>query len=78
MLPTDLDGHMLSVSSRLSIDKTPKLNKDDTPKLKLQEAILVGNHQNQVSFTYLIFLDFDYYYCCYNIFNISNLLFILK
>eukprot|EP00833_Pecoramyces_ruminatium_P017056 jgi/Orpsp1_1/1191088/evm.model.d7180000083411.1 len=47
LLPTDLDGHMLSVSSRLSIDKTPKLNKDGTPKLKLQEAILVGNHQNQ-------------------------------
>jgi len=40
---------MLSVSSRLAIDKTSKLNKDGTPKLKLQEAILVCNHQNQVS-----------------------------
>ncbi|KAG4099605.1 hypothetical protein H8356DRAFT_1076203 [Neocallimastix lanati (nom. inval.)] len=53
LLPTDLDGHMLSVSSRLSIDKTPKLNKDGTPKLKLQEAILVGNHQNQMKFSEL-------------------------
>ncbi|KAL6601207.1 hypothetical protein LY90DRAFT_668791 [Neocallimastix californiae] len=53
LLPTDLDGHMLSVSSRLLIDKTPKLNKDGTPKLKLQEAILVGNHQNQMKFSEL-------------------------
>jgi len=44
---------MLSVSSRLAIDKTSKLNKDGTPKLKLQEAILVGNHQNQMKFSEL-------------------------
>ena len=56
---------MLSVSSRLSIDKTPKLNKDGTPKLKLQEAILVGNHQNQVNsfmffINYLFLIMFNY------------------
>jgi len=44
---------MLSVSSRLAIDKTSKLNKDGTTKLKLQEAILVGNHQNQMKFSEL-------------------------
>lgn len=48
-----MDGHLLSVPSRLQIDKTAKLNKDGTPRLKLQEAILVGNHQNQIKFSEL-------------------------
>ena len=56
---------MLSVSSRLLFDKTPKLNKDGTLKLKLQEAILVGNHQNQVNsfiffINYLFLIMFNY------------------
>lgn len=44
--PVDQDGNALPVSSRLKIEYS-KADKEGQ-KLKLQEAILVGNYQNQV------------------------------
>jgi len=38
---------------RLQIERSLRLEKDGTPKLKLQEAILVGNYQNQIKFSEL-------------------------
>jgi hypothetical protein len=53
IMPVNESGVTLSVPQRLQIDRTPKTEKDGTPKLRLQEAILVGNNQNQVKFSEL-------------------------
>ncbi|RKO94145.1 hypothetical protein BDK51DRAFT_18963 [Blyttiomyces helicus] len=53
LAPVDFEGNVLSVANRLQIDRTPKFEKDGTQKLKLQEAILVGNYQNQIKFSEL-------------------------
>lgn len=53
LTPTDSQGQLLSVPSRLQIDRTTKFDKDGHVKLKLQEAILVGNYQKQVKFSEL-------------------------
>jgi hypothetical protein len=49
----DLEGNILTVQSRLQPEKTAKMDKDSASKLKLQEAILVGNYQNQIKFSEL-------------------------
>jgi hypothetical protein len=46
--PINLEGVAYQVANRLKADITSKFDKDGNPKLKLQEAILVGNYQNQV------------------------------
>lgn len=46
--PIDFEGNALSAPTRIKSEPTTKLDKDGLPKLKLQEAILVGNYQNQV------------------------------
>jgi hypothetical protein len=46
--PVDAEGALLQVRNRLKCEITSKFDKDGLPKLKLQEAILVGNYQNQV------------------------------
>ncbi|KAI9095450.1 protein SCAI [Phlyctochytrium arcticum] len=51
--PVDLEGNQLLAPSRLMVERTPKYEKDGTPRLKLQEAILVGNYQNQIKFSEL-------------------------
>ncbi|CAJ0840281.1 10343_t:CDS:10 [Entrophospora sp. SA101] len=53
LVPTTPDGHMLSFPRRLQIERSPRHDKDGTLKLKLQEAILVGNYQNQIKFSEL-------------------------
>ncbi|TPX36317.1 hypothetical protein SmJEL517_g01484 [Synchytrium microbalum] len=52
LTPLDLDGNLLTVPSRLHVDRTPKIDRD-APKLKLSEVILVGNYQNQIKFSEL-------------------------
>ncbi|CAG8644976.1 12924_t:CDS:10 [Funneliformis caledonium] len=53
LVPVSTEGHLLSVVRRLQIERSLRLEKDGTPKLKLQEAILVGNYQNQIKFSEL-------------------------
>ncbi|KAJ3051659.1 hypothetical protein HK097_007336 [Rhizophlyctis rosea] len=53
LAPVDFEGNILSVPNRLQIERTAKFDKDGTPKLKLQQAILVGNYQNQIKFSEL-------------------------
>lgn len=53
ILPLNEAGGVHTAPQRLQIDRTPKTEKDGTPKLRLQEAILVGNNQNQVKFSEL-------------------------
>ncbi|KAI9365464.1 protein SCAI [Zopfochytrium polystomum] len=53
LAPIDVDGVPFSVPSRLQIERTSKLDKDGQAKLRLQEAILVGNYQNQIKFSEL-------------------------
>ena len=49
--PVDLEGNILDVPSRLVSPLENKSKQDG--KLKLQEAILVGNYQNQIKFSEL-------------------------
>ncbi|KND01855.1 uncharacterized protein SPPG_03645 [Spizellomyces punctatus DAOM BR117] len=51
--PVDLDGNALIAPSRLQVERTPKYDKDGSTRLRLQEAILVGNYQNQIKFSEL-------------------------
>ncbi|KAI9208764.1 protein SCAI [Polychytrium aggregatum] len=51
--PVDFEGNVLSVTNRLQLERTLRVDKDGQPKLKLQEAILVGNYQNQIKFSEL-------------------------
>ncbi|KAJ3333869.1 hypothetical protein HDU76_002195 [Blyttiomyces sp. JEL0837] len=53
LTPVDVDGNAIQIPNRIQIEKTPRLDKDGQPKLKLQEAILVGNYQNQIKFSEL-------------------------
>lgn len=53
VVPRNDSGSLLVAPQRLQIDRTPRTEKDGSPKLRLQEAILVGNHQNQVKFSEL-------------------------
>ncbi|KAJ3099341.1 hypothetical protein HDU97_003266 [Phlyctochytrium planicorne] len=53
LTPVEADGTPITVQSRLLLDRTPKFDKDGQPKLKLQEAILVGNYQSQIKFSEL-------------------------
>ena len=47
--PVDLQGNVLTVQSRLQHERAAKVDKEAaSSRLKLQEAILVGNYQNQV------------------------------
>ncbi|KAK9710050.1 hypothetical protein K7432_008683 [Basidiobolus ranarum] len=52
LIPVTPEGTALPFSNRLGLEKTPRLEKDG-PKMKLQEAILVGNCQNQIKFSEL-------------------------
>ncbi|KAJ3343160.1 hypothetical protein HDU93_009710 [Gonapodya sp. JEL0774] len=51
LTPSDASGVSFAVPSRLKMDR-PRTDKE-VPKLKLQEAILVGNYQNQIKFSEL-------------------------
>ncbi|KAI8824112.1 protein SCAI [Fimicolochytrium jonesii] len=51
--PVDLEGKALLAPTRLQIERTPKFDKDGAARLRLQEAILVGNYQNQIKFSEL-------------------------
>ncbi|KAI8847645.1 hypothetical protein BC829DRAFT_395937 [Chytridium lagenaria] len=53
LTPVESDARPSAVQSRLQLDRTPKFDKDGQPKLKLQEAILVGNYQSQIKFSEL-------------------------
>ncbi|KAJ3414151.1 hypothetical protein HDV05_007013 [Chytridiales sp. JEL 0842] len=53
LTPVSGEGLPFTLPSRLPIERTTKLDKDGLPKLKLQEAILVGNYQNQIKFSEL-------------------------
>ncbi|KAJ3154060.1 hypothetical protein HDU86_004985 [Geranomyces michiganensis] len=51
--PVDLDGNAVVAPTRLQVERTAKTDKDGGVRLKLQEAILVGNFQNQIKFSEL-------------------------
>jgi hypothetical protein len=51
--PIDENGNILPAPTRVTITPSSKFDKDGTPKIKLQEAILVGNYQNQIKFAEL-------------------------
>ena len=53
LIPHTSEGQHLSVPRRLQIERSPRLDKDGLPRLKLAEAILVGNYQNQIKFSEL-------------------------
>nr|KAJ3420695.1 hypothetical protein HK105_005369 [Polyrhizophydium stewartii] len=53
LAPLDFDGSILHFPSRIQLQNTLKFDKDGAPKLKLQEAILVGNHSNQIKISEL-------------------------
>ncbi|CAG8819045.1 43683_t:CDS:10 [Gigaspora margarita] len=53
LTPRSLEGQFLPIARRLQIERSPRLEKDGSLKLKLQEAILVGNYQNQTKFSEL-------------------------
>jgi hypothetical protein len=53
LAPIDTDGAVLPLCTRLKVEYSPKFDKDGQQKLKLQEAILVGNYQNQIKFSEL-------------------------
>ncbi|KAI8813806.1 hypothetical protein BJ742DRAFT_787519 [Cladochytrium replicatum] len=53
LAPADNDGNPLSAPTRLQVERSLKFDKDGQQKLKLQEAILVGNYQNQIKFSEL-------------------------
>ncbi|CAG8602640.1 16175_t:CDS:2, partial [Racocetra fulgida] len=41
LTPLSPEGHFLPIARRLQIERSPRLEKDGTPRLKLQEAILI-------------------------------------
>jgi len=47
LVPVDANQNPLPIAHRIQVDKF-KVDKDAATKLRLQEAILVGNYQNQV------------------------------
>jgi len=51
--PIDFEGNALAAPTRVKVSTKVGLEKDGLPKLKLQEAILVGNYQNQIKFAEL-------------------------
>ncbi|RIB10065.1 protein SCAI [Gigaspora rosea] len=53
LTPRSPEGQFLPIARRLQIERSPRLEKDGSPRLKLQEAILVGNYQNQTKFSEL-------------------------
>ncbi|EGF83974.1 hypothetical protein BATDEDRAFT_34022 [Batrachochytrium dendrobatidis JAM81] len=53
LAPVDMEGNILHFPSRIQNQNTLKFDKDGAPKLKLQEAILVGNYANQIKFSEL-------------------------
>ncbi|KAJ1554066.1 hypothetical protein HK405_006110, partial [Cladochytrium tenue] len=54
LAPVDADGVPFSTPSRLVGERSSKaVDKDAQPRLRLQEAILVGNYQNQIKFSEL-------------------------
>ncbi|RUS15213.1 protein SCAI [Endogone sp. FLAS-F59071] len=55
LVPLDHDAgnQPVPVVHRLQIERTPRQDKDGSSKLRLQEAILVGNNQNQIKFSEL-------------------------
>ncbi|ORY03197.1 hypothetical protein K493DRAFT_311822 [Basidiobolus meristosporus CBS 931.73] len=52
LIPVTPEGAALPFSNRLGLEKVSRSEKDG-PKMKLQEAILVGNCQNQIKFSEL-------------------------
>ena len=53
LTPMDLKGNLLPSVSRIQIDRSAKFEKDGSTRLKLSEAILIGNLQNQIKFSEL-------------------------
>ncbi|KAI8918066.1 protein SCAI [Entophlyctis helioformis] len=53
LAPVDYASNIVHFPTRLQIQSTLKFDKDGLPKLKLQEAILVGNYANQIKFSEL-------------------------
>ncbi|CAG8562859.1 4802_t:CDS:10 [Acaulospora colombiana] len=53
LVPISPGVNYLPITRRLQIERSPRLEKDGTHKLKLQESILVGNCQNQIKFSEL-------------------------
>ncbi|KAI9034332.1 protein SCAI [Hyaloraphidium curvatum] len=53
VLPVSEQGQTLSAPQRLQGDRWGKADKEPGPRLRLQEAIVVGNNQNQVKFSEL-------------------------
>ncbi|KAJ2993710.1 hypothetical protein HDV02_002113 [Globomyces sp. JEL0801] len=53
LAPVDFEGTPLACLNRLKCDASNKYDKEGLPKLRLQEAILVGNYQNQIKFSEL-------------------------
>ncbi|KAH6560057.1 hypothetical protein BASA50_003204 [Batrachochytrium salamandrivorans] len=53
LAPVDMEGNILHFPNRIQNQNTLKFDKDGAPKLKLQEAILVGNYANQIKFSEL-------------------------
>ncbi|KAI9143879.1 protein SCAI [Paraphysoderma sedebokerense] len=52
-LPVDNRGAILAVPCRLQTERSARYDKDGSPRLRLQEAVLVGSCHNQVKFSEL-------------------------
>ncbi|KAJ2957468.1 hypothetical protein NQZ79_g6827 [Umbelopsis isabellina] len=53
LIPINAEKKPVNVIHRLPAYSKPSKDKDTTPKLRLQEAILVGNYQKQIKFSEL-------------------------
>ncbi|KAM3588973.1 hypothetical protein VKS41_001404 [Umbelopsis sp. WA50703] len=53
LIPINTEKKPVSVAHRLPAYSKPSKDKDTAPKLRLQEAILVGNYQKQIKFSEL-------------------------
>lgn len=53
LIPINAEKKPVNVVHRLPAYSKPSKDKDTTPKLRLQEAILVGNYQKQIKFSEL-------------------------
>jgi Protein SCAI len=51
--PLDIEGKTLPVPNRLQVESSNKFDTAGAPRMKLQEAILVGNYQSQIKFSEL-------------------------
>ncbi|KAI8903767.1 protein SCAI [Gorgonomyces haynaldii] len=49
----DTEGKPFTAPYRLQLDRMARIDRNSTDRLKLQEAILVGNYQNQIKFSEL-------------------------